>query len=50
MGRWRPLHALVDPLLVVGYPVPKAALILLFVLWWGAGDGVADRDHRRRAA
>jgi ABC-type nitrate/sulfonate/bicarbonate transport system permease component len=38
MGRWRPLHALVDPLLVVGYPVPKAALILLFVLWWGAGD------------
>jgi ABC-type nitrate/sulfonate/bicarbonate transport system permease component len=38
MGRWRPLYALVDPLLVVGYPVPKAALILLFVLWWGAGD------------
>jgi ABC-type nitrate/sulfonate/bicarbonate transport system permease component len=38
MGRWRLLHALVDPLLVVGYPVPKAALILLFVLWWGAGN------------
>lgn len=38
MGRSRVLHALVDPLLVVGYPVPKAALILLFVLWWGAGD------------
>ena len=38
MGRWRPLHTLVDPLLVVGYPVPKAALILLFALWWGAGD------------
>jgi NitT/TauT family transport system permease protein len=38
MGRSRLLHALVDPLLVVGYPVPKAALILLFVLWWGAGD------------
>ena len=38
MGRSRTLHALVDPLLVVGYPVPKAALILLFVLWWGAGD------------
>jgi ABC-type nitrate/sulfonate/bicarbonate transport system permease component len=38
MGRWRPLHALVDPLLVVGYPVPKAALILPFALWWGAGD------------
>jgi ABC-type nitrate/sulfonate/bicarbonate transport system permease component len=38
MGRSRALDALVDPLLVVGYPVPKAALILLFVLWWGAGD------------
>ena len=38
MGRSRALFRLVDPLLVVGYPVPKAALILLFVLWWGAGD------------
>lgn len=38
MGRGRPLYTLVDPLLVVGYPVPKAALILIFVLWWGAGD------------
>ena len=38
MGRSRALEALVDPLLVVGYPVPKAALILLFALWWGAGD------------
>jgi ABC-type nitrate/sulfonate/bicarbonate transport system permease component len=38
MGRSRPLYTLVDPLLVVGYPVPKAALILLFALWWGAGN------------
>lgn len=38
MGRYRPLFGLVDPLLVVSYPVPKAALILLFALWWGAGD------------
>ena len=38
MGRSRALYRLVDPLLVVGYPVPKAALILPFVLWWGAGD------------
>jgi ABC-type nitrate/sulfonate/bicarbonate transport system permease component len=38
MGRSRAVYTLVDPLLVVGYPVPKAALILLFVLWWGAGD------------
>jgi NitT/TauT family transport system permease protein len=38
MGRSRTLHALVDPVLVAGYPVPKAALILLFTLWWGAGE------------
>jgi NitT/TauT family transport system permease protein len=38
MGRSRPLYLLVDPLLVAGYPVPKAALILIFVLWWGAGE------------
>jgi NitT/TauT family transport system permease protein len=38
MGRWRLLYRVVDPVLVVGYPVPKAALILLFVLWWGAGN------------
>jgi ABC-type nitrate/sulfonate/bicarbonate transport system permease component len=38
MGRSPRLHALIDPLLVAGYPVPKAALILVFVLWWGAGD------------
>jgi NitT/TauT family transport system permease protein len=38
MGRSRAFHTLVDPLLVLGYPVPKAALILPFVLWWGAGD------------
>jgi ABC-type nitrate/sulfonate/bicarbonate transport system permease component len=39
MGRSPALYRLVDPLLVVGYPVPKAALMLPFVLWWGAGDG-----------
>jgi NitT/TauT family transport system permease protein len=38
MGRSRVARRLVDPLLVAAYPVPKAALILLFVLWWGAGD------------
>ena len=38
MGRSRAVYVLVDPLLVAGYPVPKAALILLFVLWWGAGE------------
>jgi NitT/TauT family transport system permease protein len=38
MGRSRAVAGLVDPLLAAAYPVPKAALILLFVLWWGAGD------------
>lgn len=38
MGRFRIVHKLVDPLLVVGYPVPKTALILIFVLWWGADN------------
>lgn len=38
MGRNRLLFALIDPFLTMSYPVPKAALILIFVLWWGAGD------------
>jgi ABC-type nitrate/sulfonate/bicarbonate transport system permease component len=38
MGRSRWLAALLEPLLIAGFPVPKAALVLLFVLWWGAGE------------
>ena len=38
MGRSRAVATLVEPLLIAAYPVPKAALILLFVLWWGAGE------------
>lgn len=38
MGRSKLLFALIDPILTMTYPVPKAALILVFVLWWGAGD------------
>jgi ABC-type nitrate/sulfonate/bicarbonate transport system permease component len=38
MGRFRPVYHLLDPLLVVSYPVPKAALILIFIFWWGAGN------------
>lgn len=38
MGRLRWLFRLVDPILTVLYPVPKAALILLLVLLWGAND------------
>lgn len=38
MGRFRPVYHLLDPLLVVSYPIPKAALILIFIFWWGAGN------------
>jgi NitT/TauT family transport system permease protein len=38
MGRSRRARGVLDPLLALGYPVPKAALILLFVLWFGAGN------------
>ncbi len=38
MGRSRLLFYSLDPIFTVTFPVPKAALILLFVLWWGAGD------------
>lgn len=37
MGRSRAAFLAVDPVLVLLYPVPKAAFILLFVLWFGAG-------------
>ena len=38
MGRSRLASALVNPLLMVGYPVPKAALMPLIMLWLGVGD------------
>ncbi|MDY7106959.1 MAG: ABC transporter permease subunit [Actinomycetota bacterium] len=38
MGRIGWLFRAVDPILTVLYPVPKAALILLLVLLWGAND------------
>lgn len=38
MGRSRLLHGAVDPVLTLTYPVPKAALILILVLFFGAGD------------
>jgi ABC-type nitrate/sulfonate/bicarbonate transport system permease component len=38
MGRSRPVYHAVDPLLTLTYPVPKAALILILVLFFGAGD------------
>ena len=38
MGRSRAVYYAVDPILTISYPVPKAALILVLVLWFGAGD------------
>lgn len=38
MGRSRLVAALANPLLMVGYPVPKAALMPLIMLWLGVGD------------
>jgi ABC-type nitrate/sulfonate/bicarbonate transport system permease component len=37
MGRSRPVFAFVNPLLVLTYSVPKAALVLIFALWFGVG-------------
>lgn len=38
MGRSRLVFSAIDPILTVTYPVPKAALILILVLFFGAGD------------
>jgi ABC-type nitrate/sulfonate/bicarbonate transport system permease component len=38
MGRSRIVAALVNPLLMITYPVPKAALMPIIMLWLGVGD------------
>ena len=38
MGRSRAVAAFFDPLLMVIYPVPKAALMPIIMLWLGVGD------------
>lgn len=38
MGRSRIVASLVNPLLMVTYPVPKAALMPIIMLWFGVGD------------
>ncbi len=38
MGRSRIAAALLDPLFMIAYPVPKAALMPLIMLWLGVGD------------
>jgi ABC-type nitrate/sulfonate/bicarbonate transport system permease component len=39
MAWWRPVNALVSPLVEIFYPMPKSALIPVTVLWLGFGDG-----------
>jgi NitT/TauT family transport system permease protein len=38
MGRSRPVAAFFNPLLMAIYPVPKAALMPIIMLWLGVGD------------
>ncbi len=38
MGWFRGLHAFVDPLIAAIYPVPKIALLPLFLIWFGLGE------------
>src|SRR5262249_49631018 len=39
MAWWRPVNALVSPLVEALYPLPKSALIPVTALWLGFGDG-----------
>jgi ABC-type nitrate/sulfonate/bicarbonate transport system permease component len=39
MARFRPIDALMGPLVELFYPMPKSALIPVTVLWLGFGDG-----------
>jgi NitT/TauT family transport system permease protein len=38
MGWFRALHAFFDPLIAATYPVPKIALLPLFLIWFGLGE------------
>lgn len=39
MAWWRPVHAVMSPIVEIFYPLPKSALIPVTVLWLGFGDG-----------
>jgi NitT/TauT family transport system permease protein len=39
MAWWRPVNALMSPLVEMFYPMPKSALIPVTVVWRGFGDG-----------
>lgn len=38
MGLYRPIHALLDPLIAATYPVPKSAILPLILLIFGLGE------------
>ncbi|HEX7382518.1 MAG TPA: ABC transporter permease subunit [Nevskiaceae bacterium] len=38
IGRIPVMRALIDPLLALSYPIPKAAVLPIVMLWFGAGD------------
>jgi len=39
MAWWRPVNALLSPIMEAFYPMPKSALIPVTVIWLGFGDG-----------
>ena len=39
MAWWRPVHALLGPIIEAFYPMPKSALIPVTVIWLGFGNG-----------
>jgi ABC-type nitrate/sulfonate/bicarbonate transport system permease component len=39
MAWWKPVNALLSPLVEAFYPMPKSALIPVTVIWLGFGDG-----------
>jgi len=39
MAWWKPVNALLAPLVEIFYPLPKSALIPVTVIWLGFGDG-----------
>ena len=47
MGRSRGVASFFNPLLMVTYPVPKAALMPIIMLWLGVGDIAKMLVHRR---
>ena len=48
MGRNRAVASFFNPLLMITYPVPKAALMPIIMLWLGVGDSQDAGDLSRR--